>query len=98
MVDVSTVEQVKRDLKGWRLGRCVFVGDAGTVSKDNLKKLALGGGRYIVCMPVHAGGEVDTDVVSRPGRYRPVAENLKVKEMVVGDGERRRRYVVCHNP
>ena len=97
-VDVSTVEQVKRDLKGWRLGRCVFVGDAGMVSKDNLKKLALGGGRYIVCMPVHAGGEVDTDVVSRPGRYRPVAENLKVKEVVVGDGERRRRYVVCHNP
>ena len=78
----------------WRLGRCVFVGDAGMVSKDKLKKLALGGGRYIVCMPVHAGGEVDTDVVSRPGRYRPVAENLKVKEVVVGDGERRRRYVV----
>ena len=97
-VDVSTVEQVKRDLKGWRLGRCVFVGDAGMVSKDNLKKLALGGGRYIVCMPVHAGGEVDREVVSRPGRYRPVAENLKVKEVVVGDGERRRRYVVCHNP
>ena len=97
-VDVSTVEQVKRDLKGWRLGRCVFVGDAGMVSKDNLKKLALGGGRDIVCMPVHAGGEVDREVVSRPGRYRPVAENLKVKEVVVGDGERRRRYVVCHNP
>ena len=92
------VEQVKHDLKGWRLGRCVFVGDAGMVSKDNLKKLALGGGRYIVCMPVHAGGEVDREVVSRPGRYRPVAENLKVKEVVVGDGERRRRYVVCHNP
>ena len=97
-VDVSTVEQVKRDLKGWRLGRCVFVGDAGMVSKDNLRKLALGGGRYIVCMPVHAGGEVDREVVSRPGRYRPVAENLKVKEVVVGEGERRRRYVVCHNP
>jgi len=97
-VDVSTVEQVKRDLRGWRLGRCVFVGDAGMVSKDNLRKLALGGGRYIVCMPVHAGGEVDREVVSRPGRYRPVAENLKVKEVVVGEGERRRRYVVCHNP
>ena len=97
-VDVSTVEQVKRDLKGWRLGRCVFVSDAGMVSKDNLKKLALGGGRYIVCIPVHAGAEVDRELVSRPGRYRPVAENLKVKEVVVGDGERRRRYVVCHNP
>jgi hypothetical protein len=27
-----------------------------------------------------------------------VAEHLRVKEVVVGDGERRRRYVVCHNP
>ncbi len=28
-VDVTTVEQVKEDLKGWRLTRCVFVADAG---------------------------------------------------------------------
>jgi len=27
-----------------------------------------------------------------------VADNLRVKEVVVGEGERRRRYVVCHNP
>jgi len=97
-VDVTTVEQVKRDLKGWRLGRCVFVGDAGMVSKANLSRLARGGGRYIVCMPLHPGGEAATEVMSRPGRYQQVAENLQVKEVVVGDGERRRRYVVCHNP
>ena len=49
-------------------------------------------------MPVYAGGEVERDVVSRAGRYREVAENLRVKEVVVGEGERHRRYVVCHNP
>jgi hypothetical protein len=27
-----------------------------------------------------------------------VRDNLQVKEVIVGDGERRRRYVVCHNP
>ena len=97
-VDVTTVEQVKRELKGWRLNRCVFVGDAGMVSKANLAALARGGGRYIVCMPVNPGGEVDCEVISRPGRYQQVAENLQVKEVFVGDGERRRRYVVCHNP
>lgn len=97
-VDVTTVEQVKRELKGWRLGRCVFVGDAGMVSKANLEQLARGGGRYIVCMPVHPGGEVDQEVIGRPGRYRKVADNLEVKEVTVGAGERRRRYVVCHNP
>ena len=96
-VDVSTVAKVKRDLKGWRLNRCVFVGDAGMVSAENLKALARGGGRYIVCMPVHRGGEAD-EVIGRRGRYREVAENLHVKEVVVGEGERRRRYAVCFNP
>ena len=97
-VDVTTVAKVKADLRGWRLNRCVFVGDAGMVSAQNLRTLARGGGRYIVCMPVHPGGEVDKEVVSRRGRYREVTENLQVKEVVVGDGERRRRYVVCFNP
>jgi hypothetical protein len=97
-VDVTTVEQVKEDLRGWRLSRCVFVGDAGMVSADNLRRLSLGGGKYIVCMPVGPGTEVAKQVVTRPGRYHQVAENLRVKEVWVGDGERRRRYVVCHNP
>jgi transposase len=97
-VDVTTVAQVKQDLKGWQLTRCVFVGDAGMVSEKNLKHLARGGGKYIVCMPVQPGGEVATQVVNRPGRYQEVSENLRVKEVTVGDGERRRRYVVCHNP
>jgi hypothetical protein len=97
-VDVTTVEQVKRDLQGWQLSRCVFVGDAGMVSKENLHTLARGGGKYIVCMPIHRGGEIAKEVISRPGRYQKVADNLEVKEVVVGDGERRRRYIVCYNP
>jgi hypothetical protein len=96
-VDVSTVAQVKDDLRGWKLGRCIFVGDAGMVSKENLRSLSLGGGKYIVAMPVHDGGEVAEEVLSRAGRYKRVADHLAVKEVVVGDGERRRRYVVCHN-
>src|SRR6202022_759835 len=77
---------------------CVFVGDAGMVSKENLHTLGLGGGKYILCMPIIRGGEVAKAVVSRQGRYQKVAENLQVKEVVVGEGERRRRYVVCYNP
>ncbi len=97
-VDVTTVERVKSDLRGWKLTRCVFVGDAGMVSAENLRTLALGGGKFILCMPLHRGGEVAEQVMTRAGRYKTVAENLRVKEVMVGDGERRRRYVVCHNP
>ena len=97
-VDVTTVKQVKADLKGWQLNRCLFVGDAGMVSAANLKTLSRGGGRYILCMPIHRGGEIAQAVLTRPGRYQAVADNLQVKEVWVGEGERRRRYVVCHNP
>lgn len=97
-VDVTTVARVKADLRGWRLNRCVFAGDAGMVSKENLRELARGGGRYIVCMPARRGSEVEKEVIGRRGRYRDVAPNLKVKEVAVGDGERRRRYAVCFNP
>lgn len=97
-VDVTTVAKVKRDLKGWQLTRCLFVGDAGMVSAANFKALAAGGGKFLMCMPMRRGDAITEQVLGRPGRYRIVAENLRVKEVVLGDGERRLRYVVCFNP
>lgn len=96
--DVTTIDKVKSDLRGWRLNRCLFVGDAGMNSDDNRHRLALGGGKYILAAKMRAGDEVTNEVLTRAGRYQEVAGNLRVKEVVVGDGERRRRYVVCHNP
>jgi hypothetical protein len=97
-VDVSTVARVKEDLRGWKLTRCLFVGDAGMVSQANFAALAGGGGKYLMAVPMRRGDEVTEQVMGRPGRYRKVAENLEVKEVAVGDGERRRRYAVCFNP
>jgi transposase len=96
--DVTTVEKVKQDLRGWRLGRCVFVGDAGMNSADNRRTLALGNGKYILGSRMRAGDDVTHQVLARQGRYKQVRDNLRVKEVIVGDGERRQRYVVCHNP
>jgi len=64
------------------------------VSAENLRRLALGGGRYITSIPAHRGGEVVRGVLIRPGRYHTVADNMLVKEVTIGDGKRRRRYVV----
>jgi len=96
--DVTTVERVKADLKGWKLGRCIFVGDAGMNSEENRRTLALGGGKYLLAARMRAGDEVSKEVLPRAGRYQVIRDNLRVKEVIVGDGERRRRYVVCHNP
>lgn len=75
-VDVTTVDRVKADLRGWRLNRCLFVGDAGMVSQANLESLSRGGGRYILCMPIQRGGEVAEAVIKRPGRYRYLSDTL----------------------
>ena len=96
--DVATVAQIKDDLRAWRLGRCVFVGDAGMYSADNLAELNRGLGRYILAVPMRKVKEIETEVLTKPGRYKPVADNLQVKEVWVGEGERRRRYVLCLNP
>ena len=84
--DVATVEKVKADLRGWRLGRCVFVGDAGMTSEENRRTLALGGGKYILGAKMRAGDEVTKVVLARQGRYHEVKGNLRVKEVIVGDG------------
>jgi hypothetical protein len=97
--DVKTVERVKADLKGWKLGRCVFVADAGMNSEQNRRTLSLANGKYILASKMRGDDEVSQQVMTRAGRYRVVRDNLRVKEVTVGDdGERRRRYVVCHNP
>jgi hypothetical protein len=79
-------------------GRCVLVGDAGFYSAGNLGELAKGLGRYILAVPIRRLKEVEGEVLARPGRYRKIAANLEVKEVWVGRGERRRRYIVCFNP
>ena len=94
--DVATVARIKQDLCAWRLGRCLFVGDAGLYSADNLAALSRGLGRYILAVPMRKLKDIEREVLTRPGRYRPVADNLQVKEVWVGDGERRRRYMTLY--
>jgi len=96
--DVATVARIKQDLHAWRLGRCVFVGDAGMYSADNLVELSRGLGHYVLAVPMRRVRDVGVAVLTRPGRYRVVADNLRVKEVWVGDGARRKRYVLCFNP
>jgi len=96
--EVTTIDHLKDDLRGWRLNRCVFVGDSRMFSEANRERLSRALGRYILAVPMRKVSEVQREVLSRPGRYRDVATNLRVKEVYVGAGERRRRYLVCHNP
>ena len=96
--NVKTVEKVKADLRGWQLGRALFVADAGMNSQDNRQLLAKACGKYLLAVRLGSVTEVKAEVLTRPGRYQKIADNLYAKEVIVGDGERRRRYILCFNP
>ena len=96
--DAATIQRVKDDLRGWRLNRVVLVADRGMAGEENLRYLQRGGGHYIIGERMRAGIGAVEAALSRPGRYRVVRDNLEVKEVQVGDGEARLRYVICRNP
>lgn len=96
--DVKTVKKVKADLKGWKLGRALFVADSGMNSADSRKELAKACGKYLLAARMGSVKEIKEEVLSRPGRYTEISENLFAKEITVGDGALRRRYILCYNP
>jgi len=96
--DMTVIEEVKKDLIGWKLGRVVTVLDRGFCSEENLRILQRAGGHYIVGEKLRSGEERTEEALSRAGRFKMVRENLEVKEIVVGNGEKRVRYVLVRNP
>ena len=96
--DQVIIRTIKDDLAGWMLNRVVWVADRGFNSVANRAYLQRGGGHYIVAEKLRNASNEARDALARPGRYHVAAGNLKVKEVYVGDGERRQRFVVCHNP
>jgi hypothetical protein len=104
--DQRIIRTVKDDLAGWNLHRMVWVADRGFASAANRAYLTRGGGHYIHAEKLRATNSEAAAALARPGRYRTVAGNLRVKEVAVapggdGDGDqgaRAQRFVVCHNP
>jgi transposase len=96
--DVNTVEKVRSDLRGWNLGRAMFVADSGMNSQDNRTELSRACGKYMLACRMANVAEIKRDVLSKKGRYTVFKDNLQAKEVIVGDGVRRKRYILCFNP
>jgi transposase len=96
--DVDTVNRVRTDLRGWNLGRALFVADAGMNSEENRAELARACGKYLLACRMSNVSEIKQEVLSKRGPYTTFKDNLHAKEVTVGDGERRNRYILCYNP
>jgi hypothetical protein len=93
--DVGTLlPVVDRARERFGLSEVCFVADRGMVSEALIAGLEARGMGYILGARMRRVKEVRDEVLSRGGRYRTVAENLEVKEVVVAG----RRYIVCRNP
>lgn len=95
--DMATIEQVKQDLSGWKLNRLIFVHDAGMTSEDNNRYLQRGGGHYIVGRKLKSGEKEAEAALSQKGPYTRINEKLSAKEIMLGNGEKRKRLVLVRN-
>jgi transposase len=93
--DSALIRQVKDDMRDWSLSRVVWVADRGFTSAENRRWLRRGGNHYIIGEKLRSGSAEADAALSRQGRYKDVAGNLKVKEVRIAEDE---RFVICHNP
>ena len=96
--DQALIRQVKEDLRAWRLGRVVWVADRGFDSAQNRRYLQRGGDHYILGEKLRSESAEAKAALARQGRYRAVAGDLEVKEVVIDEGTMRDRFVICRNP
>lgn len=96
--DQVLIRTVKDDLSHWQLNRVIWALDRGFTSAANRRYLQRGGGHYIMGERLRGESAEAAVALSRQGRYRTVADNLRVKEVRVDDGAARDRFVICHNP
>jgi hypothetical protein len=93
--DSKLIRQVKDDMRDWCLSKVTWVADRGFTSAENRRYLRKGGGSYIIGEKLRSGSAEAAAALSRQGRYKDVAGNLKVKEVRIAEDE---RFVICFNP
>jgi hypothetical protein len=93
--DSALIRQVKDDMRDWCLSKVIWVADRGFTSAANRRYLRKGGGSYIIGEKLRSGSADADAALSRQGRYKDVAGNLKVGEVRIAEEE---RFVICFNP
>jgi hypothetical protein len=96
--DQELIRQVKDELRAWKLSRVVWVADRGFQSQENRRYMQRAGGHYIFGEKLRGNDKEANVALARQGRYHEIAENLRVKEVVIDDATMRDRFVICHNP
>jgi hypothetical protein len=94
--DMTVPQEVKDDMRGWRLGRVVTVLDRGFSNDEKVRYLTRAGGHWIAGERMRDGSPDAPAALSRPrslpiGSRQPPSQGSPRRR-------RRRRFIVCHNP
>jgi transposase len=95
--DAKCVDQVQKDMNDWKLGNVIWAMDRGMTSEENRRNLQRAGGQYILGEKLR-GTTINEEALNRGGRFKIINENLHIKEVFVGEGIGRRRFVIAYNP
>ena len=96
-LDKETVKDIVKKLKEkFAINRCIFVGDRGLVTKENLKELEGNGFDSILALKRRRNKQVRELLLGRgPLILCRESEDLEWREVIGGDGI---RYIICRNP
>ena len=93
--DIETFRSMINEARSrFKLGRAIFIGDRGMVSKELLDELGRQSIEYVVGVRMR-NMKAAEGVLKTGGRYKKVSDNLHVKEVWSDDAD---RYIVCYNP
>lgn len=72
--------------------------DRGFSSDENLRYLTRAGGHWIAGERMRDGSPDAQAALARQGRYQTVRDNLRVKEVHIGEGDAAKRFIIGHDP
>lgn len=96
-IDKKTVSEAIKKLKSrYEIGRCIFVGDRGLITKENLQEIEDNGLESIFAMRKRRDKEVEEIVLGCSSRIWCIEDKeLWWQEVRSADGI---RYIICRNP
>jgi transposase len=94
--DVSGIKKIRADLYEWGLERSIFVCDSDFEPEADRSELAQACGKYLLACRTGNPDQIRQKVFGKRGPYTKVQDNLFAKNVIVGDGQRCKRYILYY--
>ncbi|NQT60104.1 MAG: IS1634 family transposase [Bacteroidetes bacterium] len=97
--DKAIIEEIKRDLNLWDLGRTIYVEDTGFNSAKNRRILRGAGDHYIIGEKLRLGRKAEAHpALKQRGKFKKLENGLEIKDILLDqDSTTCQRFIVIRN-